>query len=713
MNALRRTVSIAATLAVAAAFLLASAVPAGSQGQAQPTAKQEKQARGGDGKFTIHFENVELPIFVKFISRATGRNFVFAEKVAGTVTVVSPHPVTADEAFAVFQSVLAVRGLTMIDDGIVTRVVPLKEARTGGSHVINNDRRHTGFATRLLPLKHVAADDVSRVLEALVSKEGALVAYAATNTLIATDTVPNLNRMSDVVAALDVAGNQHSIEVISLEHADAESVAAHISAMLVEAPKRVAVSAKDKSGGLSTAQGQQFKVVADTRTNSLIVTAGAMQMRKIRDLAMDLDSPLRPGDERIHVYYARYAHAEDLVEVVRGTISSSSGRRGQTRINDPGAGNKANGGMQHGVTSALGENINVSVDLATNSVIIAASNQDYQTIRSLLESLDIPRPQVFVEAIIAEVSLTRAREFGVELQGGFDVGDGTVFLRSNLSVLNALGGVGALAGLGGAIAAATSDKTVEGPDGTEIPAQAAIIRALDEDGDVEILSAPTLLTLDNEEAEIHVGQNVPFVTGQGVDSSQISNVFTTVERQDVGIKLRIKPQVTEGDTVVLEVEEEVSAMVLNPLLDANTLGPTLTIRSARTTVSVADGRTVIIGGLIADSIAKRDSKVPILGDIPFLGRLFRVDSDANEKVNLLVILTPHIIRTTEDLQIVSERKQQRFDTEVPDVHLDLPTISPPTETPERSPEELPQRIPSAADTGGRYIIPSDNSADGP
>jgi general secretion pathway protein D len=219
-----------------------------------------------------------------------------------------------------------------------------------------------------------------------------------------------------------------------------------------------------------------------------------------------------------------------------------------------------------------------------------------------------------------------------------------------------------------------------------------------------------LLTLDNQEAEILVGQNVPFITGQGVDLASVANVFTTVERQDIGIKLKIRPQVSEGDVVILEVEEEVSALVQNALLDAAAVGPTTTVRSARTTVAVADGRTVVIGGLISNSIAQRESKVPILGDIPFLGRLFRVDADAQEKVNLLVILTPHIIRTKSDMSIVSERKRERYQEGLPPAKIPLPAFSvdaaPPAQ-PNPAPETQPTHdavVPH--DPGARYILPS-------
>jgi general secretion pathway protein D len=271
----------------------------------------------------------------------------------------------------------------------------------------------------------------------------------------------------------------------------------------------------------------------------------------------------------------------------------------------------------------------------------------------------VERPQVFVECIIAEVALNKGEQLGFEWQLGGDVGNATILSRSNLASLGAA--FVNPASLGGLILAAASDETIELPDGTEIPAQAALFTALANDQDIEILSAPTLLTLDNQKAEILVGENVPFITGQGVDISNVENVFTTVERQDVGIKLTVTPQVAEGDIVVLDVEQEVSRVIEQDILDANTVGPTTSKRSASTVVSVADGRTAVIGGLISNSVAARASKVPILGDIPFLGRLFRADGVRDEKVNLIIFLTPHVIRSRTDLAKVSSERQEHFE----------------------------------------------------
>ncbi len=633
---------------VVSSLAVAVAAPAGAQKQS-PSATQQQSLQDSEGRLPINFENVELPVFIKFISKVTGRNFVFSDKVAGTVTVVSPSAVTAEEAFAVFQSVLAVRGLTMIDDGVVTRIVPLKEARASGSRIAATPSA-AAYTTRLIRLEHVSAAEIAPVLGPLVSREGSLVPYAATNTLIATDTGANLAALTEVVHALDIPSHEESVEVIRLEHADAGTLADQIRDVLTATQLPRLRPDKDKSvaGSLRI----PFKIVPDQRTNSLIVIAGENDRRKIRELVAGLDTPLEPGEERINVYYAKYADAKALVDVVSGMLT------GRRRI----AAKQGDTKAVVGVGAALAAPVSITADPATNAVIVNASSRDYATIRGLLESLDIERAQVFVEAIIAEVSVDRSKSLGFEFQAGGDIGSGVGIGRASLASLNAaLGNPASLAGL---ILAATSDRTIQIPDGqggfTEVPAQVALFQALEQDKGVEVLSAPTILTLDNEEARILVGENVPFVTSRGIDLANVENVFTTVQRQDVGIKLTITPQVSEGDVVRLEINEEVSAVVPSEILDASQVGPTTTVRSAKTTVSVADGRTAVIGGLISDSLTRRASKIPFLGDIPLLGRLFRTDADAGRKVNLIVFLTPHIIRNAKDLGKVTGSQAARF-----------------------------------------------------
>jgi len=643
-----RRLAVSALAVPLAAALLAVATSGPARAQA-PAQGQEPRS------ITIDFDNVELPTFIKFIARVTGRNFVFSDKIEGTVNVVSPTPVSRDEAEAVFHSVLAVRGLTTIEDGVVTRIIPLRDALAAGAALSSGARLPSGYATRLLPLKHVDALDLLPVLEPLVSKQGSLTAYAQTNTLILSESSGNLSRLEALVLALDAPVHEKTFDVISLEHAVAAVMTKQITTILTNRPSAPAKGKPDER------LEPDFRIVADERTNSLVVTATPVLMGRIRTLAERLDTPLREDEQRVHVYRVKHADAEDLVLVVLKMLAG--GIKGSAAARKPGAAGTA-GTSRAFAGIGLTDAVSVTADPATNSIIINASPHDNRVIVSLLEDLDLTRPQVFVEAIIVEISLERSRAIGFDFQGGGDIGDGVGLARSNLANLNsALLNPGLLGGL---ILAAASNRSIELPDGTVVPAQVALFQALASDTDLNVLSAPTLLTMDNETAEILVGKNVPFVTGRGVDVSSVSNVFTTIERRDVGIKLKLTPQVTDGDMVVMKVYEEVSALVPSSQLDANTVGPTTTVRSASTTVSVKDGHTAVIGGLISDSLAESTSKVPLLSRIPLLGNLFKHRSNKSSKVNLVVFLTPHIIRSESDLAQATERSKDKFNKAMPE-----------------------------------------------
>jgi general secretion pathway protein D len=726
-----RGLRIAAALIVAAGTLMAVVPRAAAQsdeGRRQGQNRQERQAekeqrqqereqrqgRDGEGRgqrrvaetatatgeipvpadksaIIMSFENVELVAFIKFISKITGRNIVFGDKIEGTVSVMSPTPVNVEQAFAMFQSVLATQGLTTVDEGAVMRIVPTKDARTAGAAVVDGGRTSSGFSTRLIPLRYVNAADIARVLAPQISKDGSIVPYEGTNTVIVSDTGSNLSRITEMVAVMDIPGHEQVIDVIPLKHAEAVRTTEQITDILLGpsgAGRRRGGGGGGGGGGddkdKSPALQLGFKISPDERTNSLIIMAPAAEMARIRELAYGLDTAIRPGDERVHVYYAKNADAESLVEVISAMILGSKGRgrrereakrEGSSLSQPASSGNLAGPGGPP--PSASDENVSITADPATNAVVVDGSKEEWNTILSLLQKLDIPRPQVFIEAIIIEASTNRAKALGFDYQTAVSMGAGDILLRSNIAQLSSAF-VNPLA-LGGLVAAAASDKQVELPDGTEIPANYALLQALDTTSDIEVLSAPTLLTLDNQEAEIIVGQNIPFVTGRASDLSNIENVFTQVERKDVGVKLRVRPQVAEGDVVVLEVHQEVSAVVRQGLTEAQLLqvGPITTIRSAKTTVSVGDGRTVVIGGLISNRDESGDSKVPVLGDIPLIGRLFTYERRDRDKVNLIVFLTPHVIRSPRDLDVVSDDRRDGFRRGMRDPTNALPGDPPP------------------------------------
>ncbi|MEO2169871.1 MAG: hypothetical protein ABGY42_17465, partial [bacterium] len=305
---------------------------------------------------------------------------------------------------------------------------------------------------------------------------------------------------------------------------------------------------------------------------------------------------------------------------------------------------------------------------ATNALVVSALPRDYEALAAVIDELDIPRKQVLVEAVLFEVTLNRVRELGVELQGGANAfGDNAVAIgRTNFKNLGsfsqavATGDVSGLGTISGALGALVSQQMIELANGTEIPAGVALVTALEGDSDINVLSAPNILTTDNEEAEIVVGQNVPFVTSRSTNETNLSNTFSQIDRHDVGITLRITPQITEGDSVRLFVFQEVSALVETSETQVLQLGPTTTVRSATTTVVVDHGETIAIGGLISDRLTSTESGIPWLMDIPVLGWLFKYESKRMEKVNLIILLTPHIIHNAEDMIEVSDEQRRRF-----------------------------------------------------
>ena len=453
----------------------------------------------------------------------------------------------------------------------------------------------------------------------------------------------------------------------------------------------------------------------------------------------------------MHVYYLKYANSEDLLPVLLDVTGAAGGgpsvarSRQQNPQGNTGRSRRQNGsslrrssqnrqqqqqrqpnqpgGAQQQSAIDFAGDVRITADPATNALIVAAVPEDFAILRSVIEKLDIRRRQVYVEAIILEVTLDRTRQLGIEIQGVTGLSNGLGIGRTNLGNLNdALTNPGTLSGL---VLAAVSKQTIELPDGTTVPAQAALLRALDNANDINILSAPNVLTTDNEEAEIVVGQNVPFVASRATSETNLNNTFATIEREDVGITLRITPQISEGAMVRLAVFEEVSAIIPNPVLDANEVGPTTTVRSASTTINVGDGQTIVIGGLISDAINNRESKVPFLAEIPVLGNLFKNTERNKSKINLLIFLTPHIIKDEEDAAEVSIAERDRFRNLMdsagaprrrPDP-LDMPSFNLPEEreVPAGAPGES---VPGAPDSAGATLpldvasISVDRRADG-
>jgi general secretion pathway protein D len=467
------------------------------------------------------------------------------------------------------------------------------------------------------------------------------------------------------------------------------------------------------SPGASLSRG--VRVLPDERTNALIVMCSPLELKTVHRVVSRLDVPLPPGSSKIHVYTLKYANAEELLPVLAELIGGKSGagrslsvprkeRRYRRSERFRSEGGRSESGMDdrsfptpsaptgaspQGVAGSAPEfsnEVQITADPATNSLLVSAAPQDFETLKAVIDKLDVRRRQVYVEAIILEVSVERARELGIELQSSFSInGDGVGIGRTSLHDLNnALKDPASLSGL---LLAAASNRTIELPDGTRIPAQMALLRAAQNSADINVLSAPTLLTADNQEAEILIGQNVPFVASRATSTTNLNNLFATVQREDVGITLRLMPQISEGDTVRLDVYEEVSAIVPTTVGDPNLVGPTTSVRSASTTVVAKSGQTVVIGGLISDNSLRQRDSVPYLDKVPVLGSLFRSDRGSDKKINLLIFLTPHIVKDDSEIARRSLDERERFRGSLKEHRtperwqkpLDRPSFAPPLE----------------------------------
>ncbi len=680
-------------LLLAAALLLFLAPPV-ARAQAPPDAAVEEAQ---DELVQLDFNDVEIAVVIDTIARLTKKNFIYDDRVRGRVTIVSPTRITVDQAYAVFESVLQVKGFTTVPGpGGAIKVIPLREAKETSIETVRgrtpvSDR----FITRLIPLRYIDAEAIANTLKPLVSKDAAIVAYTPTNTVILTDSASNIGRILDILGEIDVETYKEELSVLALQHADAATLAEQVSQIYGAEVATATVSqtrrARARTTGVQPGQpgtpASKVRIVTDERTNSLIVLASRQDTQDIRSLVTRLDVPVTGGG-RIHVYYLRNADAEELAETLNAMISGQSvapsSRGGVEQVS-------ATPQALRAAVTELAEGITVTADPGTNSLVIQASQEGFATLSQVIEKLDIPRPQVLVEALIMQVNVTDSQELGFNgiariVRGDTDYAFGSLTgadARPRFTPRPATGtdtapttppSVGDIADTAiSSLIAAASKNTLRDTDGDGVIDRGTlitgIITAAAQDNDTEILSAPHILTTDNEEAEIKVGANIPIITSR-VQSAQgitqaTSDLATSVnvERQDIGVTLRVTPQISEGDNVRLEIFQEITDIDEGLSVgDPNEVGVPLSNRKVENTVVVADGETVVIGGLISDDYSDTVTKVPWLGDIPFLGWLFKSTDQSLTKQNLLIFLTPHIVREAPELASQTIRKREEFRT---------------------------------------------------
>jgi len=647
----------------------------------------------------MDFTDVDLPVLIKFMSEQTRRNFIFDERVQGKITIISPRKLTEDEAYNVFLSVLQVKGFTTVPLGNTIKIVPAREARQDTIPVSEGQKKYPGgeFITRLVPLQHIESPEVVTLLTPLISKDGLISAFASSNTLMLIDSRANIDRLMDIIAQIDVEA-PGAMTVFRLTYASAADLAKTLDAIFQQAATPTP-QVRGRTRRFTPPRGSTVKFIPEARTNTLVVLAPPDIMEDVSDLVSKLDVAVPTGGGKINVYYLENADAEEVSKVLSSLGAAQPGQPVPQPARVQGQPPGAQPTIRSVVAAELEGGIKVTADKATNSLIIVASPNDFETLVGVIRKLDIRRRQVFVEAAILEIDINKALDVGIEFRGAVQTGGGsgaivggTNFdfqgnindLFTSLATGNPLifPGTGLLGGgLGG---------NVKLPDGTEIPAVAAILRAAQTNGAVNILSAPHLLTQNNKEAEIVVGENVPFITSQSRDSTNLSNVINTVERKDVGITLRITPHIHESEFVSMDIYQESSALQDTNLLTVSTVGPTTTKRSAKTTVVVKSGDTVVIGGIMQETDLKNVQKVPLLGDIPLLGYLFRYTSTSKKKTNLAILLTPYIIQEPGMLSKSLEDRQRHllraFDPNQYDIKRALPPPPPAAPAPPPAPQ---------------------------
>jgi len=597
---------------------------------------------------TLNFVAADIESVARTMATITGRNVVVDPRVKGTVNLATERPVSPTAALNQFAAVLRLQGFSIVDTGGLYKIVPEADAKLQGNVVnagsVNALPTSNQVVTQIFRLNHESANNLVPVLRPLIGPNNTINVNPGNNSLVITDYADNLQRIGRIITALDVAGAT-DVEIIPLQHAVAADLAALVARLIDPA-----VAA---GGAGQTDASYKTTLVAEPRSNSLVLrAANPARLALVRNLVARLDQPSSANvSGNIHVVYLKNADAVALASTLRAALAGESAASGSTG----GAGGAAAAGRPITVAGASPSSTPVSAsaqpstggqiqaDPATNSLIITAPEPQYRQLRAVIDQLDSRRAQVYVESLIAEVNADKASEFGIQWQGALgNSGDrvigllGTNFGTGGRNILDlAQGNTSPVSGLNLGLARQTNGVYVLG----------FLARFLQENGEGNILSTPNLLTLDNEEAKIVIGQNVPFVTGQFTNTGSNEgsvNPFQTIERKDVGLTLRVKPQISENGTIKMTIYQEVSSVQASSI--NSTTGLITNKRTIESTVLVDDGAIVVLGGLLQDEYSGNQEKVPGLGDVPLFGNLFKSETRSRRKTNLMVFLRPVVVR---------------------------------------------------------------------
>jgi general secretion pathway protein D len=647
-------------------------------GQAWPAERTD-----GPDVVTLNFINAEIEGVVKAVSEITGKNFVLDPRIKGTINIFSAKPLPRALVYEVFLAALRVQGYAAIEDRGIVTIVPAIDAKLYPSptHGPQDKSRGGGdrIQTQVFTLRYESASQLVPILRPLISPNNPITAYPASNSLVVTDYAGNLLRIEKIIDSIDQPSSTEPV-VIALRHASALDVAQTVNKLFSEAT--------GAGAGDST---QRLTVVADARSNSLILRAeNPSRLFRLRSLVATLDSPTSAAGN-LNVVYLKNAEAVKVAETLRavylGEIAAPAALRPMALPVAASPAGTAPPALPGPQAVALSSGM-IQADAATNSILINAPDAIYNNLRAALDKLDVRRAQVYVEALIAELTADKAAEFGIQWQDLSGAGKsgtqgfgGTNFGGSGQNIVGQSLNP-ATAGRGLNIGVVKGRVTIPGVG--EILNLRILVRALETDNNANILSTPTLLTLDNEEARITIGQNVPFITGQYALSGAATTPtpFQTIERRDVGLTLRVKPQISEGGTVRLQLYQEVSSVQDT----SNPAGLITNKRAVESTVLVDDGQIVVIGGLIQDSVKDGVEKVPLLGDIPVLGALFTYSTRSRTKTNLMVFLRPTVLR---DAQRADSLTGSRYDYILGEQNKTAPAPNPPL--PDMEAPTLPPR----------------------
>ena len=618
-------ISIISILIVAQMSHLSRAQDTGRTGSTRKAVKQQQFV-------SIDFNNVDINVFIKFMSELSGTNFVVDQRVKGKVTIISPSKISMTEAYKVFESVLEVHGYTTVKSGEVVKIIPSPDARSKSIKTMLREEASAPedkVVTQLISLTYANPVEIKRLFTPMVSKSSVILAYPPTNILIVTDVYSNIKRLLKILKEIDITGIGQAISVIPLEFSDATKLVNLLNTVF----KPTARKGK-------RVQVKVITMVADERTNTIVLLASEIDTLRIKKLIAMVDKETPRGKGKIHVYYCKNATAEELAKVLQDVPSKETGAAKGKKAAPVAAGN-----------------VRISADKATNSLIIMADKEDYMVLEDVIQKLDIPRSMVYIEALLMEVDFNTSLNIGI---------DWTAFGKASIGGRETLIGGGFSPGFpqpsdllqgGLTLGMLTEPLTIAGVTVSNIT---AIVNAVKTDDAFRILSTPQVLTTDNEEARIVVGENRPFQTRSTTDVS--GGTFESFEYRDVAKTLKITPHVTEDRLVRMQINFEVTTINQAATLTTSSTLPVTNKRTVDTTVIVKDNQTIVIGGLIDDSTTVNENKVPVLGDIPLLGWLFRNKSDNNIKTNLYIFITPRVIKNPAEANLIFKGKKGQIDT---------------------------------------------------